>query len=159
MSEQEKRVEGRGPELVQDLALAEFELQMARAMSRVDAPEGFAARVMERAADPEHAAAAPAEVSEARPGAPRVMPGVVATKVVAMRRRFGVARMQAWAGGAIAATLALGMFGAEQWHQRRERAQQTEMANQQFAMAVQVTGHALAQTREQLQRAGLNLGE
>ena len=137
MSEQEKRVEGRGPELVQDLALAEFELQMARAMSRVDAPEGFAARVMERAASP----AEPAQ------------------KVVVMRPRFGMARMQAWAGGAIAATLALGMFGAEQLHQRHVREMQTALANQQFAMAVQVTGHALAQTREQLQRAGLNLSE
>jgi len=137
MSEQEKRVEGRGPELVQDLALAEFELQMARAMSRVDAPEGFAARVMERAASPAESA----------------------QKVVVMRSRFGMARMQAWAGGAIAATLALGMFGAEQLHQRHVREVQTALANQQFAMAVQVTGHALAQTREQLQRAGLNLSE
>jgi hypothetical protein len=76
-----------------------------------------------------------------------------------MRPRFGLQRMQAWTGGAIAAMLALGMFGAEQLHQRHERAQQTAMANQQFAMAVQVTDHALAQTREQLQRAGLNLSE
>ena len=48
---------------------------------------------------------------------------------------------------------------AEQLHQRHERAQQTALANQQFAMAMQVTDHALAQTREQLQRAGLNLSE
>jgi hypothetical protein len=135
MSEQEKRVDG--PELVPDLKLAEFELQLARAMRRVDAPEGFAARVMERGASP----AEPAQ------------------KVVVMRSRFGLPRMQAWTGGAIAAMLALGMFGAEQLHQRHEREQQTAMANQQFAMAVQVTDHALAQTREQLQRAGLNLSE
>jgi hypothetical protein len=132
MRDEEKKVSG--PELVPDAALAEFELQLARAMSRVDAPEGFAARVMDRAA-------APAE------------------KVVVMRPRFGMARMQAWAGGAIAATLALGMFGAEQLHQRHVREEQTALANQQFALAVQVTGHALAQTREQLQRAGLNLSE
>jgi hypothetical protein len=137
MSEQEKRVQGQGPELVPDLALAEFELQLARAMRRADAPVGFAARVMERAASPSESA----------------------QKVVAMRPRFGMARMQAWAGGAIAATLALGMFGAEQLHQRHVREVQTALANQQFAMAVQVTGHALAQTREQLQRAGLNLSE
>jgi hypothetical protein len=137
MSEQEKRVQGHGPELVPDAALAEFELQLARAMRRVDAPEGFAARVMERAASPAESA----------------------QKVVVMRSRFGMARMQAWAGGAIAATLALGMFGAEQLHQRHVREVQTALANQQFAMAVQVTGHALAQTREQLQRAGLNLSE
>jgi hypothetical protein len=132
MSDQEKRVDG--PELVPDLKLAEFELQLARAMRRVDAPEGFAARVMERAASP-------------------------AEKVVVMRPRSGLWRMQAWAGGAIAAVLALGMFGAEQLHLRRERAEETARADQQFAVAVQVTDHALAQTREQLARAGLNLGQ
>jgi hypothetical protein len=103
---------------------------LARAMARVDAPEGFAARVMERAASPSE-------------------------KVVVMRPRSGLWRMQAWTGGAIAAVLALGMFGAEQLHLRRER----DRADQQFAVAVQVTDHALAQTREQLARAGLNLGQ
>jgi hypothetical protein len=68
-------------------------------------------------------------------------------------------RMQAWMGGAIAAVLALGMFGAEQLHQRRERAEEAAKADQQFAVAMQVTDHALETTREQLQRAGLNLGE
>jgi hypothetical protein len=139
MSDQEKRVDG--PELVQDLApdlkLAEFELQLARAMRRVDAPEGFAARVMERAASP-------AEVEQT---------------VIVMRPRSGLWRMQAWAGGAIAAVLALGMFGAEQLHQRRERAEQVAAANQQFAVAMQVTDHALTQTREQLEKAGLRLGD
>jgi hypothetical protein len=132
MSDQEKRVDG--PELVPELAMTEFELQLARAMSRVDAPEGFAARVMERTTSP-------------------------AEKVIVMRPRSGLLRMQAWAGGAIAAMLALGMFGAEQLHLRRERAEETARADQQFAVAVQVTDHALAQTREQLARAGLNLGQ
>jgi hypothetical protein len=132
MSDQEKRVDGPElvPEMAPDLKLAEFELQLARAMARVDAPEGFAARVMERAASPSE-------------------------KVVVMRPRSGLWRMQAWTGGAIAAVLALGMFGAEQLHLRRER----DRADQQFAVAVQVTDHALAQTREQLARAGLNLGQ
>ena len=132
MSDQEKRVDG--PELVPhaepELKLAEFELQLARAMRRVDAPAGFAERVMERTTSP-------------------------AEKIVVMRPRSGLWRMQAWAGGAIAAVLALGMFGAEQLHQRRER----ERADQQFAVAVQVTDHALAQTRQQLARAGLNLNQ
>ena len=127
MSEQEKV---KGPELVEDLELTEFELQLARAMRRVDAPEGFAERIMERSAGP-------------------------AEKVVVMRRRGRMVRMQAWMGGAIAAVLALGMFGAEQLHQRREQAK----ADQQFAVAMQATDHALDQTRAQLQRAGLNLGE
>jgi len=132
MSDQEKRVDG--PELVPhaepELKLAEFELQLARAMRRVDAPAGFAERVMERTTSP-------------------------AEKIVVMRPRSGLWRMQAWTGGAIAAVLALGMFGAEQLHQRRER----ERADQQFAVAVQVTDHALAQTRQQLARAGLNLNQ
>ena len=134
MSEQE-RMDGPElvPELVLDLKLAEFELQLARAMRRVDAPEGFAARVMERAASPVD----------------------VEQKVLVMRPRSGLWRMQAWMGGAIAAVLAIGMYGAEVLHQRREQAK----ADQQFAVAMQVTDHALAQTREQLQRAGLKLGE
>jgi hypothetical protein len=135
MSDQEKRVDG--PELVPnvepDLKLAEFEVQLARAMRRVDAPEGFAARVLDKAEQTQ--------------------------TVIVMRPRKGLWRMQAWTGGAIAALLALGMFGAEQLHLRRERAEETAKADQQFAVAVQVTDHALAQTREQLARAGLNLGE
>jgi hypothetical protein len=131
MSDQE-RMDGPElvPELVPDLKLAEFELRLARAMRRVDAPEGFAERVMETSASP-------------------------AEKVIVMRPRSGLWQMQAWAGGAIAAVLVLGMFGAEQLHQRREQAK----ADQQFALAMQVTDHALMQTREQLQHAGLNLGE
>jgi hypothetical protein len=131
MSEQEKMD---GPKLVEESGLAEFELQLARAMRRVDAPEGFAERIMERSASP-------------------------AEKVVAMRPRRGLVRMQAWMGGAIAAVLALGMFGAEQLHQRRERAEEAAKADQQFAVAMQVTDHALETTREQLQRAGLKFGE
>ena len=126
MSEQERMD---GPELVPDLKLAEFELQLARARRRVDAPDGFAARVMDKAEQ--------------------------AQRVVVMRPRSGLFRMQAWMGGAAAAVLALGMYGAEVLHQRREQAK----ADQQFAVAMQVTDHALAQTREQLQRAGLKLGE
>ena len=107
----------------------EFELKLMQAMRRVDAPDGFAARVMDKAEQ--------------------------AQRVVVMRPRSGLFRMQAWMGGAAAAVLALGMYGAEVLHQRREQAK----ADQQFAVAVQATDHALAQTREQLQRAGLKLGE
>jgi len=134
MSEQE-RMDGSElvPNLEPDVKLVEFELQLARAMRRVDAPEGFAARVM-------NTAASPAEVKQ---------------KVLVLRPRSGLWRLQAWMGGALAAVLALGMYGAEVLHQRREQAK----ADQQFAVAMQVTDHALAQTREQLQRAGLKLGE
>ncbi len=145
-----------------DVEMDELERALTKALRRVDAPEGFAEKVVGRAcAAPMHEdgmvmngaagmGAAPAQVSEARPGAPGV---------VAMQPRRWPVRMQAWMGGAIAAALALGMFGAEQIHLRRERAAQAAAANEQFDAAVRVTDRALAQTREQLQRAGLNLGE
>ena len=144
MSEQDEKLSGPElvPELVPDLELAEFELALARAMSRVDAPEGFAARVMVRTASP-------AEMTQAQ----------MTQKVVAMRPRLRSVRLQAWMGGTIAAVLALGMFGAEQLHLQRERAEKAAIANQQFEAAMQVTDQALAQTRAQLQRAGLKLGE
>jgi hypothetical protein len=144
MSEQERMD---GPKLVSDEKLAEFEVMLARAMRPVEAPEGFASRVVVRAsANPTHA---DETVMDGAPGT------IADAKVFVMRRRNGLWRMQAWMGGAVAAVLVLGMFGAEQIHQRREQAK----ADQQFALAVQATDHALDQTREQLQRAGLNLGE
>ena len=152
MSDQEKRVDG--TELVPDA----FELLLARAMSRVDAPEGFAERVVGRVASAEGGVAGPAQVSDARPFG-RLRAGSGAPGVLVIPKRSGWLRMQAWVGGAIAAALALGMFGAEQLHQRRERAEQAAIATQQFEAAVRVTDRALAQTREQLQRAGLNLGQ
>jgi len=134
MSEQEKKTVG--PELVQDVALdlklAEFELQLAQAMRRVDAPEGFAARVMERADGP-----------------------TVSSKVVVMRPRL---RAQVWVGGAIAAMLALGAFVGETVHVRHQR-EQAALATQQFEAAVRVTDQALDKTRVQLERAGLNFGD
>ena len=70
MSDQE-RMDGPElvPELVPDAKLAEFELQLARAMRRVDAPEGFVERVMETSANPaekgEGDAAAARDVADA----------------------------------------------------------------------------------------------
>jgi hypothetical protein len=141
-----------------------FEHDLAKALQRVSAPEGFAQRVMGRVcADPDvdgasvvHGAravlddgvrGAGSDVSEARHGAPRVL---------VMRKPMVQGR--AWIGGAIAAVLVLGVFGAEQVHVRRER-EKAEMATQQFEAAVLVTDQALQQTREQLARAGLKLGD
>jgi hypothetical protein len=69
----------------------EFEQQVARALRPVDAPEGFAARVMARA---------------------------VATNAVVMRPRL---HAQMWVGGAVAAMLAVGAFVGEAVHVRRQR--------------------------------------
>jgi hypothetical protein len=105
----------------------EFERELTRALQRVDAPEGLAARIMERAASP------------------------AAAKVVPIRR-WPVAQ-QRWFGGALAAALALGVFAGEQVHRRHRQ----ELADEQFDTAVRITGNALDQTRAQLLRAGVQL--
>jgi hypothetical protein len=105
----------------------EFEARLTHAMQRVDAPEGFAARIMDRAAKP----------AAARPG-----------KVIAFR-----SRVQRYAGLALAAMLALGVFGIDQIHQRHER----EIATQQFETASRITDQALEHTRQELAKAGVKL--
>ena len=105
----------------------EFERELTRALQRVDAPEGLAVRIMERAAGP------------------------AAAKVVPIRRWAVV--QQRWFGGTLAAALALGGFAGEQMHRRHQQ----ELADQQFDTAVRITGHALDQTRAQLLRAGVQL--
>ena len=106
----------------------DFERQLTQALRHVDAPEGFAARVMEHAATAE----------ESLPVPPRFLPP----------------RIRAWVGGTIAAMLVLGLLAAEQVHLRHER-EQVALARQQFETAMRVTDHALDQTRVQLEHAGL----
>jgi len=116
----------------------EFDEELMRGLRRVDAPEGFAARVMERSAVvPTH------DDKTVMNGPPRV------AKVLAFPKP------RAWMGSAMAAVLVLGCFVAERVHVERQKA---ELAQQQFETAVRVTDHALDQTREQLARAGLRLG-
>ena len=110
----------------------EFELQLTEALRPVDAPEGFAARVMERAAVP-----------------------AVSTNVVVMRPRL---HAQMWVGGAVAAMLAVGAFVGEAVHVRHQR-EEAALATQQFEAAVRVTDQAIEQTRMQLMKAGLKLGD
>jgi hypothetical protein len=107
---------------------------VARALRRVDAPEGFALRVLERA-----------------------------EKKTSLRARVltmpsWVSRPSAWAGSAVAAALVLGCFAAEQVHVRQQQ-EKAERAQQQFETAMRVTDHALDQTREHLERAGFKLGD
>jgi hypothetical protein len=108
-------------------SLAELEQQLTQALRPVEPPEGFAERVMARAEKP--------------------MP--VPARVLVMTHR---ARL--WAGGAIAATLLVGVFTAEQIHERQRR-EQAELAQRQFEVALRITGEALEQTRRQLQDAGV----
>jgi len=108
----------------------EFEQELGRRMRRVDPPEGFAERLLERAA-----AQTP-----------------LRAKVLTMPRRTV---FRAWIGGAIAAALVTGVFVGEQRLQERK----AEVARQQFETAMRVTDRALDPTRASLQRVGLALGD
>jgi len=106
----------------------EFEQELTRAMRGVDPPEGFADRVMVRA----HAA------------------GPVRAKVLWMPRR-----VRMWAGGAVAAALLAGVFFGEEAHLRHQR---EEAAQQQFELAMRITGRTLEHVQQQLSDAGVRFG-
>ena len=121
------------PESLREPApMQEFEESLTRALRRVDAPEGFAARALQRA------------------GAANPQPA----QLLAMRPRFAAFRLQAWVGGAIAALLVLGVFGADQVHVRQQR-ERAALAQQQFETATRITDQALEQIRAQLAQAGV----
>jgi mannose/fructose/N-acetylgalactosamine-specific phosphotransferase system component IIB len=120
---------------------SEFDEVLASALKRVDAPEGFAARLMERAASDER-------VSAATHGK---------TRILAFPRR------QVWATGAIAAALIVGALTVGQVHERREQTARVEaqrmQAQKDFETASRIEDAALEHTREQLARAGVRLGD
>jgi hypothetical protein len=109
-------------------SFADLERYLAEAMRRVDAPEGFADRVMAR-----------------------TRPAAGGAKVLMMPTRT-----RAWVGGAIAAALLAGVLVGDQMHVRRERA---EEAQRQFEAGMRITDAALEHTREQLERAGVLVGD
>lgn len=109
----------------------EFEQKLADAMRRVDAPERFADRAYAR-------------IQAAEPTRGKVLPMTP--------------RMRLWASGALAAALLLGVVATEEVHRRQQR-EQAEMAQQQFQEALRITDRALDHTRQQLQQAGLQLGD
>jgi len=108
----------------------ELERYLSQAMRRVDAPEGFADRVMERTK-----AAAPAKA-----------------KVLVMP-----SRPRLWVGSAIAAALLMGVFAGDQQYDRHQR-EKAEVAQKQFEAGMQITDRALEHTRDQLERAGVMVG-
>jgi hypothetical protein len=116
----------------------EFEVQLKRAMQRVDARVETVAKFM----------AIAAEVHEER---------VLPWKQRKNRWAFVLPKPQVWAMGAIAAVLAVGVFVGEQAHLRTEARKEAEV-RQQFDAAMRVTDHALDQTRAKLERAGFTLG-
>ncbi|HEY5381439.1 MAG TPA: hypothetical protein VIJ65_04240 [Acidobacteriaceae bacterium] len=105
--------------------VTEFERELTKAFAgqRVEAPLGFAGRVMARA-----------EREPAR------------GKLLAMPVR----QWRAWAAGAVAAVIVMGALQGERVHQEHERRVQ---AQRQFEAAEQITDQALAQARAQVQRA------
>ena len=107
----------------------EFEQRLTEAMRPVDAPAGFVERTMARAQSKPH----------------------VQARVVMMRRR------NAWAVGTIAAALLFGVVLGEHEHVRRQQ-ERAAAAQQQFEAAMRITDRTLQHTREQLQRAGIELG-
>ena len=113
----------------------EFEAQLVRELRRVDAPEGFALRVLDRVSDRKTPLRARVLMMPAWTFKPRV-----------------------WVGGAIAAALVLGCFAAKQVRARQQQ-EKAELAQQQFETAMRVTDHALGQTRAHLERAGFKLGD
>lgn len=114
-----------------DESFAELERELTEALRRVDPPAGFAERTVARV-----------QPGRASRGRLLTMPG----------------RMRVWAGGAIAAALVAGIFAGQQVHERRER-QRAELAQQQFETAMRITDQTLDQVRQQLQQAGVKVGD
>lgn len=109
---------------------AQLEEHLRQQLRPVPEPRGFADRVLARA---ESDATVPAKVI--------VMPS----------------RSRVWTSGAIAAAVLLAGLMTQRVEVRRQR-QQAEFAQQQFDTAIRITGETLADTRQQLREAGVEIG-
>jgi predicted nucleic acid-binding protein len=114
---------------------ADLERQLRHALRPVDAPVGFADRVIARA----QAGATP------EPKRARIL-------------MFPKLRSRIWIPSAVAAMLLVGVAG-ERAHEQMEQRRKAEEAQKQFETALQVTDRALEHARQQLQRAGISFGE
>ena len=119
----------------EELVPREFERELTLALHRVAPPDGFAGRVLARL-----------ESAQTEPAVP------VRAKVVMMTPRPRI-----WASGALAATLIGAALIGQQVRVRHQR-QQVAIAQQQFETAMRITDQTLEQTRQQLQQAGVELG-
>ena len=106
----------------------QFEQRLHRAMQGMDAPAGFAEKVMERAG------------VENAPRRPTLLTMPTQTR--------------AWLSGALAAGMLGGALWAGEVHVRRER-ERAEIAQRQFEDGVRITDRALDRARQQLQRSGV----
>jgi len=128
--------------------MTDFEKQMAKTLRQVDAPEGFAERVMRRAEAENFATST--HVSEARHGAPGWFEFLRSWHWMA----------SPWAGGAVAALLVAGVFlTGEHVHREHEQQIKVQQATQQFETATQITDRALERAREKMRRAGVDVDQ
>lgn len=135
---------------------AAFEQELVLALKHVDAPEGFAARLMDRAARGDVAAAI--SVPAMGSSSPRVIPLARTPGPAPSREGKGkllfFPRVQAWMGGAIAAMLVAGVFiGQHAWEQHQKQVE----AQHQFETAEQITNATLEHARERLRAKGISL--
>lgn len=133
-----------------------FEQELARTLKHVDAPEGFAARLMDRAAKGDVAAAI--DVPARGSSSPRVIPLARTPGPTPSREGKGkllaFPRVQAWMGGAIAAMLVAGVFlGQHAWEHHQKQVE----AQHQFETAEQITNATLERARQQLREKGISL--
>jgi hypothetical protein len=112
----------------------DFEQKLSKAMRRVNAPDDLARFLM-----------AATEVQAERH---------LLRRERKHRWAWFMPNANAWFGTGVAAMLLLIAFTGVQVHERHER---RERAEQQFETATRITDQALAQAREQLQRAGVPL--
>jgi hypothetical protein len=127
----------------EDLATVDMETALRQALRPEDPPAGFADRLMARAAAGERPAALTANTGG---------PSRPAGKLLAWPAH------KTWTRGAIAAALILGLLEAESTYTKmREQQRRIAAATAQFQTTERVTVRALAQAREQLQKAGVPL--
>ena len=118
---------------------AELERDLKQVLRHVDAPAGFADRVIARIEKP----------TEQKRAKVLMMP----------------VRWRPWLTGAIAAGLVIGVFATEETrrHEQQQKAEmaqrQAEAARQQFEIAVQITGETLNDVRQQIRQAGIPVGD
>jgi hypothetical protein len=112
-------------------AFDEFDLELSRALRRVDAPATLAQSVM-------------AAVEDLRePSGLRIL-----------KRVLTFPRRQAWIGSVAASLLLAGLvFGGVEHRRAAERTQ----AERDFATSLEITNRAMEQTRLHLQRAGIEM--
>jgi hypothetical protein len=123
--------------------LKAFEAKLKDELARVPAPEGFADRVMARVVAQDHAAA------------------MKRGKVLAFRGGV-IARSRIWMTIAAAVLIAVATGSgvrveqhlAQQAAEQRQERAKAELAQQQFALAMQVTSRTLVEVQERIGKAG-----